>query len=337
MSTSWPCVNKCTSSVTKKKKKDIKWRAPWNIQGYTHSLTFSESECSHFFILTLSSSFWPSLSPIIPSATMWFCCPESSSLSTTHKPSFVWKRYSPQLLFRFFSLNTQTSSYFLIIFSVLNLWDVSSCHNSNGTVFWSATNDLIINKQKSLFLRHHYGWPFEISGSDDHFLLKVILVTSSEDSIILIFPLFPCLFVSLDPSSSLYFRTLFRLVSGLLSEISHHSKSLNPQSFWFSNSNPSIVPGQALLPYILHFWVFISALRQARIGPVVSIQCHPLFQDLVKKWPSLPIIPFLTFPEQTCPAYSTGLIILYCELGNVILLSCWNFVLPCVCFFNNLI
>lgn len=151
-----------------------------------------------FFILTstgLRYRFCNNGSPL--------CLPPLSS--TTHKPLLVWKKCSLQLLFCF-SLNTQASSYFLL-FSILSLRDVSSYQNSSETVFQSATNDLLVNQWDSLFLRPHSAWPLEMSDSDDQFLLKTVLVLSSENSIFLIFFLLPYLF-SPDPSSSFHLRNM---------------------------------------------------------------------------------------------------------------------------------
>ena len=132
----------------------------------------------------LPSPFWPPLTPP-PSVTTWVNSPRDSfsPLSpTTHKLPLVWKRCSLQTLICFSSSNIQTSSYFLIIFSALNLWDVStsflcstSVLNSKRTVSWGATNGLLINEWNSLLLSPHSACLLEMSESDDQFLLKVIL------------------------------------------------------------------------------------------------------------------------------------------------------------------
>ena len=88
---------------------------------------------------------------------------------------------------------------------------------------------------------------------------------------------------------SLASKTLLSMVSGLPSLSSQCSASLPPKSFWFNHSNPSTVPRQALLPYILHFWVFILTIYQIRTGPFVSIQFHPFFQDQVKVRPQVKV------------------------------------------------
>lgn len=94
--------------------------------------------CYPPLIPMLSSSSWHPLSSINPSAA-------------THKSPLVWKRCSLQWLFCFSYLNTQAFSYFLIIFSELNLWDVSSHHSSNGTVFWGATMTLWSTDETDFF------------------------------------------------------------------------------------------------------------------------------------------------------------------------------------------
>lgn len=157
-------------------------RAPQNIQGHGHSLTFSVRgwipPSSHRYLLH-SDLRWPFL-PLwqLESILHGVLFPPSP---TTHKLPLVWKRCSLQSLICFSSFNIQTCSYFLIS-SVFNLWDVStsflcstSVLNSKRTVSRGATNGLLINKLNSLLLSPHSACPLEMSESDDQFLLKVIL------------------------------------------------------------------------------------------------------------------------------------------------------------------
>ena len=133
-STSWSCLNKCTSLLRyiKKKKNAIKGRAPWNIQNYRNSLPFPNVI---FLILTSTELHYHFCNKVSP--TMHF----SPVINHTQATSCL-KKVLPSITVCF-SLNTQASSYFLL-FSELSFWDVSS-HNSSETVFQSSTNDLLIN------------------------------------------------------------------------------------------------------------------------------------------------------------------------------------------------
>lgn len=209
---SWPCVNKCPSFLCYQENECHQGKAPWTVQGYMHSLTFSMSEINgvsipNSCILALAAlrevnpvtsnpyAMWlleiwgkahQSRSHRLPSLSRLTLFVISFMLTSTEpqhpfcnnltlfspdihrtQASSCLKRCSFQLLFFLSSSVAPAASYFFIIFSIVSLWDASSCHNSSGAVHWNATNDLLINKWNSLFLSSHSVCSLEMSGSGD--------------------------------------------------------------------------------------------------------------------------------------------------------------------------
>lgn len=242
-----------------------------------------------FSVRGLSSLCWPPRSPNISSATTWLYSPlESSPLSsTTRKPPLFEKvLLSVTVLFIFFKGTSCLLLHHLFCSEPLRClflpqpqWGCRlKCHR------WPSNQQM---KQPfaqfpfCLSSCHIRQWWLIPPGSYLGHWLRTLL---SWHALCFSYSLFS---VSPDPSSSFYFKALSSLASELFSEISRCSASSSPQSFWFSTSNPSTVPEWAFLHYILYLWVSIPAIHWGRLGPVRSIQCHPLFQDLLKEWPSL--------------------------------------------------